>query len=62
MVSGVSPRRPAPAGIDPEDAAFIDAKRAEGVGDNQIAKMLGCTAKRVKAHVTGALPSDDRHD
>lgn len=58
MASGVGPKHPAPPGIDPEDAAFIDQKRAAGVPDAQIAKMLGCTLKRVQSHVTGAQPTE----
>ncbi len=55
----LGPKHPAPPGIDPEDAAFIDEKRAAGVRDVQIAKMLGCTLKRVQSHKTGAEPTDE---
>jgi hypothetical protein len=59
MASGVGPRKPAPPGIDPQDAAFIDEKRAAGVPDAQIAKMLGCSLKRVQSHVTGSAPTEE---
>lgn len=44
MASGVSPRRPAPAWMDPEA---------------QIAKMLGCTVKRVRAYLAGVSKPED---
>jgi DNA-directed RNA polymerase specialized sigma24 family protein len=56
---GIGPAHRAPPGIDPEDAAFITQKRAEGVPDSQIAKMLGCTLKRVQSYVTGAEPTEE---
>ena len=57
-MAAADPKRRAPPGMDPQDAAFIDEKRAAGVPDSQIAKMLGCTLKRVQAYATGAEPTE----
>ena len=54
---GLSDKRRAPPHLDPLDVQFVEEKRALGISDAEIAKMLGCSTERIRRNVlTDATP------